>query len=135
MLLSSIVSIDNNGVLSIFPKENLNAAKLTNAFQAGPILYKANRKLNVFGDKLRERSVIVNFKNGDIGIFYFSAITLTDMSEILGQISKLWQKSIKTATNLDGGIASSMVVNFKENPVIHLEEQPVKMAILFKSAN
>lgn len=133
-LLSAVVHINKAGVINIFSKkiyESDDKKDLFSAFQAGPLLYHKLKTTNIDSDKLRQRSILIEFENGDIGICYFSPVTLTQMLSILTKIVKNSNLTILHATNLDGGIASSFVVNFNKDPIIRLENQPVKMGLLF----
>ncbi|MCF6777259.1 phosphodiester glycosidase family protein [Thiotrichales bacterium 19X7-9] len=130
-LLSAIININKQGELAIYAKKAYHDAKLYSAFQAGPLLYDQNKENVVYGNKLRQRSILVIFNNGDIGIFYFSPVSISDVISVLNQVAQKIDQVIKSATNLDGGVASSFVVNFKHDPIIRLESQPVKMVLLF----
>ncbi|MCF6807595.1 phosphodiester glycosidase family protein [Thiotrichales bacterium 19S9-12] len=131
-LLSAVVMINQQGKLEILSKADFHVnLPLYSAFQAGPLLYYHNKAKEVSGTKLRKRSILVLFQNGDTGLVYFSPVTLSEVSELLKKVALMLNRKINAATNLDGGIASSFVVNFSWYPIIRSENLPVKMALLF----
>ncbi|MCF6764676.1 phosphodiester glycosidase family protein [Thiotrichales bacterium 19S3-7] len=130
-LLSAIININDKGKLVIYSKKAYPNISLYSAFQAGPLLYDNTKVTIINGHKLRQRSILVSFKSGDIGLFYFSPVSISQAIDILNKIAQHANEVIETATNLDGGVASSFVVNFQHSPIIRLESQPVKMVLLF----
>lgn len=130
-LLEGIVSISELGELNLYKRKNKHI-KAKYAFQTGPILNINGKPYNSNSTMLRQRSAIVQFKNKDIAILSFSPVSLNDMSRLINRIATLINLQVKLALNLDGGLASSFVVNFQYYPVILPEYKPVKSIIMFK---
>ena len=129
-LLSGIVAINKAGEI-ILLKRNDSVKNIDYAFQSGPILNDSGILYQGGSNSLRQRSVIVEFYDQDIAVISFSPVTLNDASNLIMNIAHNLGKKIKLAINLDGGPASSFVVNFSYSPLIVPEYKPVKSVLLF----
>jgi uncharacterized protein YigE (DUF2233 family) len=129
-LLAAIVLVTKDGEIKLLKKGGsyLNAKY---AFQAGPILLEGEKKYAGTSTLLRQRSIVIEFKNGQIALVSMSPATMHEAASILATLVKTQKRSVKLAVNLDGGVASSFVINFDKRPVIIPERADVKMALLF----
>jgi hypothetical protein len=130
-LLSGIVAINQAGEIVLL-KRGASLKNIDYAFQSGPILNDSGKLYQGSSNALRKRSVIVEFYNKDIVVISFSPVTLSDASNLIMGIANKLGKKIKLAINLDGGPASSFVVNFRYFPLIIPEYKPVKSVLLFQ---
>ena len=131
-LLAALVQVDKNGAIQLL-KKSQSYEKTNSVFQAGPILLEGQNVYNNGSDTLRQRSVIVEFKSGVIGLLSFSPVPMRAAAILVKKISDILKMPVKLAVNLDGGVASSFVVNFMQRPVIVPEREDVKMALLFNA--
>ena len=128
-LLSAVVAIDHNQLVLMRREQYQGGVQA--AFQTGPVLYESGQWAGFSSDKQTTRSGIMRLKDGSIVLVYINAATMNGMVSMLEHIleARGWQPDF--VVNLDGGRAASLIVNFARDPVIHLEDQYIKTAILF----
>lgn len=133
-LLSGIVAIDPMGNLDISSIEDQYNDQNA-AFQAGPILFKANanvviRKTN----KADRRTVLAVSNSGDLIVLITTPVSLYDLAQLIKDQEKtIAPDGLKIAINLDGGTSTSMSLFLPgKRPLIVPEILPVRNVVLFK---
>lgn len=130
-LLQGLVKVDLNDQLTLSSRKD--ALDIYSAFQAGPILYQNGKWYDPNWHKIRKRSVIIEFANHNILLVSVSAVSLSELVNILKVMFKHFPEKygeISFALNLDGGRSSAFFV-LLPSPVLVQEQDYIKTAILF----
>jgi uncharacterized protein YigE (DUF2233 family) len=129
-LLAAVVMITKDGKIKLI-KKGASYKDAKYAFQAGPILLEGEKQYAGTSTLLRQRSVVIEFENGQLALVSLSPATMNEAASILEILVKELKKTVKLAVNLDGGVASSFIINFNHHPIIVPERADVKMSLLF----
>ena len=130
-LLSSVITIDNNGFVALLDKSEYGDTKYAYAFQSGPTLIKKGMIQKVSSKKTNKRLIYVSTKK-KLLIFYIDSASLNQASKIILMITDFMSISVEMAVNFDGGSNSSFIVKTKKNIIFRPEYLVVKSVLIFK---
>ncbi len=130
-LLSSIITIDKNGQISILDKDQ-NYKNAYYAFQAGPVLMKNNEIQKVENTRISKRVIYAETTNNHLMVFFIDSATLQQSANVIKAITAQLNFHVTRAVNFDGGIAAAFVLRQIVTPIIYPEYVPVKSVVYFK---
>ncbi|GGF95344.1 MULTISPECIES: phosphodiester glycosidase family protein [Cysteiniphilum] len=128
-LLSSIITIDQQGQINILDKDQ-KYHHAYYAFQVGPILLKDNIVQKVNDDKIAKR-IIYAQTSSKLMVIYIDSTTLQQAAYVVKALADYFDINIKRAVNFDGGKAGAFILRKYMTPVIYPEYSPVKSVVYF----
>ena len=107
-LITGILLQSDRGIDVVRSGEFPRTKKIIAAIQAGPFLVEANKRIRGLNDSQLARRTFTGIAGNDRAVLGFcSAVSLSDLADILATLPVAADSKIRRAMNLDGGSSSA----------------------------